>query len=140
MRSASNAYFPQHYRVISLPECNGAVSRLDPVWHILEVVADADTLRVFRTIPDVARALAGLTEEQALALIEQRRQEAALSADQPPKPAEFAVLNVVTGFAGNNGRESPFYAECLDRDVWDAKRDPRLGKVARVVLIHACEK
>jgi hypothetical protein len=77
-----------------------------------------------------------LTDEQAMGLIEQRRSGPSSAADQSPKPAEFAVLNVAAGSAGNNGRDSLFYAECLAREEWDAKRDPRLGKIERVVLVH----
>jgi hypothetical protein len=76
VRSASNAYFPQLFSVLSLPkEDPGLSARLDAVWQILGY-ATAATLPGFRTIPDVAKALEGLSDGEAMALIERRRSAA----------------------------------------------------------------
>jgi len=48
-------------------------NRLDAVWNILTAADSLGKLRAFRSIPDVARALDGLTDEEALELIERRR-------------------------------------------------------------------
>src|SRR5271169_5921894 len=134
VRSASNAYFPQIFSVLSLPEEDpGLTARLDAVWHILQS-ATAATLPVFRTIADVAKALEGLTDEQALALIERRR--SASAADVPVKQAEFEVLNVPSGTRGRDDSDSPFFAEFLPRAAWDPKNNPVLSRIERVVLVH----
>jgi hypothetical protein len=134
VRSASNAYFPQIFSVLSLPEEDpGLTGRLDAVWHILQS-ATAATLPVFRTIADVAKALEGLSDEQALALIERRR--SASAADVPVKQAEFEVLNVPSGTRGRDDSDSPFFAEFLPRAAWDPKNDPVLSRIERVVLVH----
>ena len=137
VRSASNAYFPQIFSVLSLPEEDpGLTARLDAVWNIL-ATATADTLPAFRTIPDVAKALGGLSDIETLALIERRRSSGGGSAgDVSVKQAEFEVLNVPTGTRGRDDPDSPFFAEALSRSTWDSGDKPALSRIERVVLVH----
>jgi hypothetical protein len=136
VRSASNAYFPQVFSVLSLPEEDpGVTARLDAVWNILSAATVA-TLPTFRTIPDVAKALEGLTDEQAMALIERRRSGGAGAGDVSVKQAEFEVLNVVAGIRGRDDPDSPFLAEALPRASWDPDNKPTLRNINRVVLVH----
>ena len=87
MRSASNAYFPQLFSVLSLPkEDPGLSARLDAVWTILEY-ATAATLPGFRTIPDVAKALEGLSDGEAMALIERALSAACRRPADGPMPS-----------------------------------------------------
>ncbi len=136
VRSASNAYFPQLFSVISLPQdfVSGA-ERLDPVWNILQAVDDVTKLAIFRTIPDVAKAIDGLTDADAFALIQKRRGQGAAGPDLPVKVAEFDLLDVAVGTRGKDGPESPFYAEALSRSDWDIGA-PALQRLERVVLAH----
>jgi len=137
VRSASNAYFPLLQSVISLPEEDpGLTARLDPVWHIIGSARSIASLAIFREIPDVAQALAGLTNEEAWALIERRRNADGPQADMPVKEAEFALLDLRQGTRGQNSPDSPFHAEALGRDVWDRERRPELAAVSHVVLVH----
>src|SRR5207244_347110 len=119
VRSASNAYFPQVFSVLSLPEENpGMTARLDAVWQILES-ATAATLPAFRTIPDVKKALEGLSDQEAMALIEHRRSSGTgTAAEVSVKQAEFEVLNLRAGTSGRDEPDSPFYAEALPRTAW----------------------
>jgi hypothetical protein len=136
VRSASNAYFPILQSVISLPADQPELEdRLDGVWNILGVVDSLDKLRTFRSIPDVARALDGLADEAAFALIEKRRRAGADTAEIPVKQAEFELLDVEHGTRGRNDADSPFYAEALERQVWDNGGE-HLSKIERVVLVH----
>jgi hypothetical protein len=137
VRSASNAYFPQLFSVLSLPEEDpGLSARLDAVWHILEH-ATAATLPGFRTIPDVAKALEGLSEAEAMVLIECRRAGGTGNVGAVPvRQAEFEILNLVSGTRGTDDADSAFFAEALPRAVWDRDGDPRLGPIERVVLVH----
>jgi hypothetical protein len=133
---ASNAYFPQVFSVLSLPEEDpGVTARLDAVWNILSA-ATAVALPTFRTIPDVAKALEGLTDEQAMALIERRRSGGAGAGDISVRQAEFEVLNVVAGTRGRDDPESPFLAEALPRASWDPDAKPALRNIERIVLVH----
>jgi len=136
VRSASNAYFPQVFSVLSLPEEDpGLTARLDAVWHILGS-STADTLPAFRTIPDVAQALEGLSDIEALALIERRRAAGGGGAgDVSVKQAEFEVLDVRTGTRGRDEADSQFFAEALPRAAWDSGGKPALRRVERVVLV-----
>ena len=137
VRSASNAYFPQLFSVISLPtEDQGSIARLDAVWHILDAADDIAKLAVFRTIPDVARALDGLSDAEAWELILRRKQSGGASAvDLPVKQVEFRMLDVAAGTRGEDRAGSDFFAEALPRAVWDTG-DNHLQAVARVVLVH----
>jgi len=137
VRSASNAYFPQLFSVLSLPEEDpGITARLDAVWNILENATLA-TLPTFRMIPDVARALEGLTDDDAIGLIERRRAGGAGDASTVPvRQVEFEILNIATGTRGRDDPDSPLFAEALPRANWDPTGDPRLRAVERVVLVH----
>jgi hypothetical protein len=137
VRSASNAYFPQLFSVLSLPEEDpGLSARLDAVWTILEY-ATAATLPGFRTIPDVAKALEGLSDGEAMALIERRRAGGTGGAGAVPvRQAEFEILNLVSGTSGKDDADSAFFAEALPRAVWDRDGNPRLRPIERVVLVH----
>jgi hypothetical protein len=137
VRSASNAYFPQVFSVLSLPEeAPGLTARLDAVWQILQA-ATAATLPAFRTIPDVARALEGLSDPEAMALIEHRRSsDSGGGSEVSVKQAEFEVLNVPNGTRGRDEPDSPFYAEALPRAIWDPDNKLALSRVERVVLVH----
>ena len=112
VRSASNAYFPQLLSVISLPaEDQGSSARLDAVWHILDAAQDSAQLTVFRTIPDVARALEGLNDAEAWELIQRRKQSGGASVDLPVKQVEFQMLDVAAGTRGEDRADSDFFAE-----------------------------
>jgi Domain of unknown function (DUF1998) len=136
VRSASNAYFPTLQSVISLPAAQPELDdRLDGVWNILEAADSLDRLRAFRSIPDVARALDGLSDEDAFALIEKRRNAGADAAEIPVKQAEFELLHLEHGTRGRNDADSPFYAEALERRDWDNGYE-HLSKIERIVLVH----
>lgn len=136
VRSASNAYFPQLFSVISLPQDSAAdTERLDPVWNILGAVDDVAKLAVFRTVPDVAKALEGLSDAEAWVLIQTRKGQGTSAPDVPVKLAEFELLDVSSGTRGRDGPESPFYAEALARNVWDTGA-AALQRIERVVLAH----
>jgi hypothetical protein len=134
VRSASNSYFPQVFSVLSLPdEDPGVTARLDAVWNILSA-ATAENLAAFRAIPDVAKALEGLTDVEALTLIERRRSSG--GSDVPVRQTEFEMLNVLAGKRGRDEPDSPFLAEALPRAVWDSDNKPALQNIERVVLVH----
>jgi hypothetical protein len=137
VRSASNAYFPQLFSVLSLPEEDpGLTARLDAAWNILQNATPA-TLPAFRTIPDVAKALEGLSNDEAMVLIDRRRSGGAgNSGTLPVRQAEFEVINLGSGTRGKDDPDSPFFAEALPRAVWDPDRNPRLAAIDRVVLVH----
>jgi hypothetical protein len=137
VRSASNAYFPQVFSVLSLPEEDpGMTARLDAVWQILES-ATAATMPAFRTIPDVKKALEGLSDQEAMALIEHRRSSGSGAvAEVSVKQAEFEVLNLRASTSGRDEPDSPFYAEALPRAAWDPGSKAALSRIERVVLVH----
>jgi hypothetical protein len=137
VRSASNAYFPQLFSVLSLPEEDpGLTARLDAVWNILEYATAAD-LPVYRKRPDVAKALDGLSDDEAMVLIERRRAGGAGNIDTVPvRQAEFEILNLASGIRGKDDPDSPFFAEALPRAAWDPGGNPRLQAIERVVLVH----
>jgi hypothetical protein len=135
VRSASNAYFPQIISVLSLPEeDSGVTARLDAIWSTIKE-ATIEVLPMLRkVIEDVRKALEGLTDEEAMALIERRRSSSV--SDVSVRQAEFEMLNVPAGTRGRDDPDSPFFAEALPRAIWDPKNATILRSIERVVLVH----
>ncbi len=138
VRSASNAYFPQIFSVLSLPEEDpGLSTRLDAVWNTIKDATVDDLPMLRKVVEDVRKALEGLTDKEVMALIERRRSSGGGSAgDVSVKQAEFEVLNVPTGTRGRDDPDSPFFAEALSRSTWDSGDKPALSRIERVVLVH----
>jgi hypothetical protein len=79
--------------------------------------------------------LEGLSDEEAMAMIAERRSGGALAVDLPVKQVEFRMLDVAVGTRGEDRADSDFFAEALPRAAWDIG-DDNLPAVERVVLVH----
>ena len=134
MRTASNAYFPQTMSVISLPEFDaGLAARLAQHRDRLKAADDLGALANFRMIPELAAAFEDVGDAAVIA--EYRRQQGG-AVDAPVKDAEFEILNKGDARIGEDDPRSEFFAETLDRAVWDRDGDPLLEAVDKLVLVH----
>jgi hypothetical protein len=135
VRTASNAYFPQVLRVISLPDRDDAVVQaVDRVWDTLqdvERVEDLDQLR--KIVRSVAAALSGLDSALVMDEIRSRRAGGGARADKPVKRAELEVLLATKDEIGADVPDGTFYARSLPRQRWDG---PFTSAIDRVILIH----
>ena len=71
IRTASNAYFPQKLRVISLPDRDETVKQaVDAAWEYLEAVESLEELRYERKKAKVKAALDGIYRRRGFAEID----------------------------------------------------------------------
>jgi hypothetical protein len=137
VRHASNAYFGQVMRVISLPEHDDElVGAVDRVWeHYLQYVENAEDLQAERRKkPPVAAALEGFDDERVLAEIASRRAGGAGAPAKPVKQAEIEVLMTTKDEIGADRPDGDFYARTMPRQKWDT--NPWTKSIERVVLVH----
>ena len=136
VRTASNAYFPQTMSVISLPDRDEAVAiAVAQVWeHYLQYVEDLDDLvKERKRKPPVAEALEGLSDEEAFAEIQRRKQNRTAGTDKSVKQAEFETLMACKEEIGTDKPDGDFYARSFARQHWD---HPWMKSVECIVLVH----
>lgn len=140
-RSATNTYFPQIVRVISLPEANDALDKaLDAVWSNVSTCSSAiEVAMAKRFNPAVAANLGPFSDPDVLARIEARR-ATVKNADQAdlmnPRIAEFQLLASGRTLIGENRPDARLHAETLDRNLWDPKRERMLAVIKDLVAVH----
>ncbi len=133
IRTASNAYFPQVMRVISLPDRDETVKKaVDLAWEFVEEVEDLDQLKYERKKAKVKAALEGITDEEVFQEILSRR-GAVLGEAKSVKQAELETLIAAKEELGNDLPDGNFFARTIPRDKWNA---PWTKPIARVVAVH----
>ena len=95
----------------------------------LKAADDLDALANFRMIPELAAAFEDVGDAAVIA--EYRRQQGG-AVDVPVKDAEFEILNKGDARIGEDDPRSEFFAETLDRAVWDRDGDPLLEAVDKL--------
>ncbi|MFD2258554.1 DrmB family protein [Chelativorans composti] len=140
-RSATNTYFPQVVRIISLPESDDALERaLDAVWSTVASCASAhDVSMAKRFNPTVAANLGPYSDQDIFNRISARRhrdQAADHTAVENPRIAEFRLLASGRKLIGENRPDARLHAETLDREQWDPDGDPNLAGVRSLVAVH----
>lgn len=134
VRHASNAYFPQVARAISIPDRDAALRKaVDAVWEdFLQYVQDVGELPKERRRAKVAAALEGFSDEDVFEEI-QRRKGATGGVDKSPKQVEIEALLASPVEVGEDVPEGDFFARTVPLPAGDA---PWLDAVERVVLVH----
>lgn len=135
-RTASNAYFPQCLRVISLPDRDDEIVRaVDRVWDsYLQYVQTLADLATYRRIPPVAAALVGIGDDTVMEEIASRKGGGGAQAAKPVKRAELEVLLASKDEIGSDVPSGDFHARCLPAVRWN--RSPLMDRVEKVVLVH----
>ena len=136
VRTASNAYFPQTLSVISLPEFDaGLAEKVSSHFERLKAAEDFGRLGSFRTLPELDAAFSGIADDIVIA--EYRRQKGGDEVEEKPvKAAEFEILDRGDARIGTDDSQSNFFAETLDRALWDPNRDGLLAPIGKLVLVH----
>lgn len=134
IRSASNAYFPEHMSVISIPDSRQPIDDIvGKLWDdFLVDVETLDDLIRSRRKPTVATSLEGLSDDDVLRAIE-RKKAGTVETERPVKQVEFEALSEAREEIGSDVPEGNFFARTLARTVWAA---PWMQSVDRVVLAH----
>jgi hypothetical protein len=134
--TASNAYFPQSMRVISLPDRDEVVSKaVDQLWeHYLQYIDDlAELTKERKKKPPVAAALEGLADAEIFEEIQSRKQGSSPALEKTVKEAEFETLVSTKEEIGSDKPDGDFFARFLPRRHWE---EPWMADVERVVLVH----
>lgn len=136
VRTASNAYFPQLMRVISLPDRDeDLVASVNQVWEdYLANVKSVEQTRVVREMmPRVKAALEGFSDEEVYTEISSRLGGGGPGAGKSVKQAELEVLSAAQEEIGSSRPDGTFYARALPRERWD---QPWMAGIERVVLVY----
>ncbi len=135
LRTASDAYFPQVLRVISIPDSDAALKMaVDKVYEdFLQVAESLEDLRREKKKAKVLAALEGLDDQAVFAEV-RRRQGKATPAKRTIKQAEIETLMDSAGEIGGDVPEgADFHAR---RMRLPSPRPKVLEAVDRVVLVH----
>lgn len=140
-RSATNTYFPQIVRVISLPEASDKLDEaIATIWSNIGWCKTAENIAVAKlSNPVVASNLAGYTDTEVIARILSNppgSTEVGEAQPQNPKIAEYAMFASGRPLIGENTPKAKLHAETLDRTVWDPTGDPLLSGIASLVAVH----
>ena len=134
IRTASNAYFPQVFSVLSLPDTGGsAESAVRDVWDVLEAVDSPETLSAFMRISRVSERLEGFSAEEILQAIGAVRGDA--GAERNVKDVELdALLRAPEGYGDDVPIDPNFHARKLPRGAW--RRSGLTDAIAAVIQLH----
>lgn len=135
IRTASNAYFPQVVSVLSLPDRGGDLDELiRELWDDLQIVEDADDLKLIKRKPKIADRLAGIDDDAVLTAIRQMRH--GVSETKPVKHVELdAILAVPEGFGDDVPIDENFHARRLPDSIWK-NQDALTGNIEAVIQLH----
>lgn len=139
-RGATNAYFPQVARVISIPLADDALTGLVRK-HIgtLANAASVDMLRgYFQMVPTVAKEFEGYSVEQVFSRLVEITQNSTGPEDtriQSPKDAEFNILSSGDAEIGENTVHSNLYAKSLGKPA-ETGPQPICDMIQNVVAVH----
>jgi hypothetical protein len=138
-RSATNTYFPQVARVISLPQAEDDLARrIELVWSELNKCASVEDVAAARRFnPQVRANLEGFSDAEVFARIAAmatRRQGADDAED--PRIAEYETFACGRSLIGHDAPDARLHAETLPRDRWDPDGDPLLQGIASLVAVH----
>lgn len=133
IRTATNAYFPQVMRVISIPETQSEVDMVvQGLWEdFLSDVEDEADLTRMRGKPSVRSKLSDFSDAEVMGAIERVR--AGSGGDRPVKDAEMDALSRADEEMGADVPDGDFYARSLAASAWAGDL---MARVERVVLVH----
>ena len=133
IRTATNAYFPMVVRALSLPERGGALEQVvNDLWDYLQIVDDADDLRVMKKKSSVAAALAGFDDDEVLETIHRRKSGTTQTAASVKSVELDALLNVDEGYGDGLPINLDFHAQKLPAGY----RSDRFPGLETVVQVH----
>jgi len=119
IRTASNAYFPQVFSVLSLPnrgtEADAVVEEL---WDDLQIVDSVVELSMMKKKPKVADRLSSFSDAEILEAIHKRK-DGNEEDERPVKQAELdAILVAPEGFGDDIPVDPNFHARRLPDRIW----------------------
>ncbi len=139
-RSATNTYFPQVTRVISLPASVDQLAELvRSVWSAIQSCSSVEDVKQARRFnPQVAATLDGYPDEEVWTRIAVMQQQSDGQQDQAENPrlAEFATLASGQAVIGTPTPDALLHAETLPRVLWDPDNSAVLRGISSLVAVH----
>lgn len=138
-RSATNTYFPQVTRVISLPESVDQLADLvASVWSELQTCESAGDVKQARRFNSrIAATLEGYLDDDVWMRIATMRSSREKGDEaENPRLAEFAVLASGERTIGTAASDALLHAETLRRAEWDPENSPILRGISSLVAVH----
>jgi hypothetical protein len=134
IRNATNAYFSQVVRVLSIPEVRKGVEEVvQKHWGTLTGVDSLSTLQAFRKIPDLGAALEPYSDEELMEAIEAVRGGSV--EERPLKQIEVeAILAAEDGFGEEVPGDPDFYARRLPEEIW--RKSQISDPIEAVIQLH----
>jgi hypothetical protein len=138
-RSATNSYFPQVTRVISLPASVDQLAELvRSVWSALQACSSVEDVRLARRFnPQVAATLEGYADDEVWSRIAvMGRSDDQEDQAENPRLAEFSTLASGQPVIGTPTSDALLHAETLPRTTWDPDGSPLLRGISSLVAVH----
>ncbi|HEX5959004.1 MAG TPA: DUF1998 domain-containing protein [Hyphomicrobiaceae bacterium] len=138
-RSATNTYFPQVSRVISLPASADQLAELvRSVWTVLQRCASRESVKQARQFnPQVEATLEGYSDEEVWSrIVTMQGSEGQVDQAENPLLAELAMLASGQAVIGTPTPDALLHAETLQRSVWDPEGAPVLRGISSLVAVH----
>lgn len=139
IRSASNAYFPQVYRVLSLPEVRSERDQIiERFWdRYFRVVDDLSQVKTFRVLPDLTSVLENYSDEEILEGIQSYRGGGG-DVQRSVKEVELeAILQAKEGASDETIEDADFHVERLPRSLWSTSGlDHVCDGIESVLALH----
>jgi hypothetical protein len=140
-RSATNTYFAQVARIVSLPQTVDELARrIENFWSILDGCKSADEIGLARRFNPALRAsLEGYCDEAVLTRLQAMAGAASgtrTDVAEDPRIAEFQLLASGAPLIGANEPDARLHAETLDRTIWDPDSDPVARGILSLVAVH----
>ena len=134
IRTATNAYFPQAFSVLSLPDRSGAVeTAVGALWDTLQVVDSTESLAVIKRLPQVAAGLDGFSDDEVMQAIAAMKSGAA--GGRNVKDVELdALLGAPEGFGADVPINPDFHARRLPENSW--RHSSLSDGIAAVIQLH----
>ncbi len=134
IRTASNAYFPQVYSVLSLPDRGSGLQQIvEELWDDLQIVTGIEILAALKTKPRVHEKLSPFEDQEVLDAIEQRK--SGRTEERPVKEVELeAILAAPEGYGDDVPTKEDFHARRLPPKAW--RKTGRFKGVESVIQLH----
>lgn len=138
IRTATNAYFPQPVRVLSVPERESAVEEaVAEKWPLVQHIGTPEMLEGFSAHPGVAGLRREFADEDILDAIDRKKGGPSSSVNSKQLEAN-AFLDASEGHGRHAAMDGDFHACALPREQWrqSSVSSGDLDKVDRVVQVH----
>ena len=136
IRTATNAYFSQVLRVLSLPARGSELDvAVQEHWEDFRIVQGAEHLQFLRRKPEIAQAIQGYEDEEVLSAIGRANND--INKGPPVKQAELeTMLRVPEGYGTEVPIDPTFHARRLPEHAWSPPGSKIGESIKSVIQLH----